>query len=74
MPKIPIDRERRAVSLLFITIGCDKQEPTKERGSIMTNKKTEPGVYNEWGKLREVVIGIEDNTVVPDYVPALRWA
>lgn len=40
----------------------------------MTNKKTEPGVYNEWGKLREVVIGIEDNTVVPDYVPALRWA
>ncbi|MBU4212950.1 MAG: hypothetical protein L6437_15580 [Kiritimatiellae bacterium] len=39
----------------------------------MTNKIHKAGVYNEWGKLREVVIGIEDNTVVADYVPALKW-
>jgi N-dimethylarginine dimethylaminohydrolase len=29
--------------------------------------------FNEWGKLREVVIGIEDNTIVADYLPILKW-
>lgn len=31
------------------------------------------GVYNEWGKLREVVIGIPDDTVEIDFIPAMRW-
>lgn len=31
------------------------------------------GAYNEWGRLREVFIGIEDDTIEPDYVPALVW-
>src|SRR3989339_1128796 len=31
------------------------------------------GVYNEWGRLREAVIGIEDDTIVADYVPSLQW-
>lgn len=31
------------------------------------------GAWNEWGKLRECIIGIEDNTVEPDYIPALVW-
>jgi N-dimethylarginine dimethylaminohydrolase len=31
------------------------------------------GVYNDWGKLREVVIGIEDETVEPEWVPALGF-
>jgi len=31
------------------------------------------GAYNEWGKLREAVIGIEDETIVANYVPALQW-
>jgi len=29
--------------------------------------------FNEWGKLRAAVIGIEDNTTNPDYVPMLQW-
>lgn len=35
--------------------------------------KHEEGVYNEWGRLREAVIGIEDDTIVADYVNALQW-
>ena len=31
------------------------------------------GAWNEWGRLRECVIGIEDNTVEPEYIPALVW-
>ena len=31
------------------------------------------GAYNEWGHLREAVIGIEDDTIVADYVSALQW-
>jgi len=31
------------------------------------------GVYNEWGKLKEVFLGIEDDTVEPEYVPSLVW-
>lgn len=31
------------------------------------------GVYNEWGKLREVFLGIEDDTIEPEYVPSLIW-
>lgn len=30
-------------------------------------------VWNEWGKLREAVVGIEDETVEPEYIPALIW-
>lgn len=32
------------------------------------------GVYNEWGKLREVFVGIApDNMVEPEYIPAFAW-
>ena len=31
------------------------------------------GAVNEWGKLREVVIGIEDETIEPQFIPALVW-
>ena len=31
------------------------------------------GVYNEWGQLREVFLGIEDDTIEPEYVPSLVW-
>ena len=31
------------------------------------------GVYNEWGKLKEVFLGIEDDTIEPDYVSSLVW-
>jgi N-dimethylarginine dimethylaminohydrolase len=31
------------------------------------------GVYNEWGRLREVVLGIEDDTIEPEYVNSLVW-
>lgn len=37
------------------------------------NGKDNIGAYNEWGRLREAFIGIEDNTVEPEYVPALVW-
>ena len=29
--------------------------------------------YNEWGKLHSVLLGIEDDTTEPDYIPALQW-
>jgi N-dimethylarginine dimethylaminohydrolase len=29
--------------------------------------------YNEWGQLREALIGIEDHTVEPAWVDALKW-
>jgi len=38
-----------------------------------TDTKTAIGVYNDWGKLREVVIGIEDDTVEPEWMSALRF-
>ncbi|MBU0478841.1 hypothetical protein KKC91_09785 [bacterium] len=36
-------------------------------------KNSQIGVYNEWGRLREAFIGQEDQTVEPEYVPALKW-
>ena len=30
-------------------------------------------VYNDWGKLWEVVIGIEDETIEPEWMPALKF-
>jgi hypothetical protein len=39
----------------------------------MRDASIRPGVFNEWGTLREVVIGIEDETVEPEYIPALVW-
>jgi N-dimethylarginine dimethylaminohydrolase len=33
----------------------------------------EISVYNEWGKLRSVMLGIEDNTTEPGYIDALKW-
>lgn len=31
------------------------------------------GVYNEWGRLREAFVGIEDHYVEPEYIPAFDW-
>lgn len=31
------------------------------------------GAWNEWGRLRECVIGQADDTVEPGYIPALIW-
>ncbi len=28
---------------------------------------------NEWGKLREVMVGIADDLVIPEYIPAMKW-
>lgn len=39
----------------------------------MVQSQQKIGVYNEWGQLREVVIGIEDDTIEPEYVPAMIW-
>jgi N-dimethylarginine dimethylaminohydrolase len=30
-------------------------------------------VHNEWGRLREAVIGVVDDTVEMDYFPAMKW-
>ncbi|MDP8276807.1 MAG: hypothetical protein RAO92_10465 [Candidatus Euphemobacter frigidus] len=43
-----------------------------ETGAAETDQRN-IGVYNDWGKLREVVIGIEDETVEPEWVPALGF-
>lgn len=39
----------------------------------MTTTKHEIGVYNDWGKLREVMVGYPEATVVTDYHPSLAW-
>jgi N-dimethylarginine dimethylaminohydrolase len=31
------------------------------------------GVWNEWGRLREAVVGIPDDTVEMDYISAMKW-
>jgi len=30
-------------------------------------------VVNEWDKLRETMVGLEDKTVAPDYMPEMSW-
>ena len=30
-------------------------------------------VYNEWDRLRSVMLGIEDDTTEPGYIDALKW-
>lgn len=52
-----------AVSLLFLGLSA---APAQEKDNAV-------GVYNEWGKLREVFLGIEDDTIEPAYVPSLVW-
>ena len=42
-------------------------------GGYAQENNTTIGVYNEWGKLKEVFLGIEDDTIEPDYVPSLVW-
>ncbi|MCK9211124.1 MAG: hypothetical protein M0P61_09845 [Ignavibacteriaceae bacterium] len=39
----------------------------------MENNQRIIGVYNEWGKLREAVVGIADDTVEIDFIPAMKW-
>lgn len=36
-------------------------------------QKRRIGVYNEWGRLKEAVVGIVDDTVEMDYIPAMKW-
>lgn len=31
------------------------------------------GVYNQWDCLKEAVVGIPDDTVEMDYIPAMKW-
>lgn len=50
--------------LLLLLFGINNIEAKEEENM---------GVYNEWGKLREAFIGIEDGTVEPEYIPALVW-
>jgi N-dimethylarginine dimethylaminohydrolase len=44
----------------------------KESASIGKEKRA-IGVYNEWGRLREAVIGVQDDTVEIDFIPAMEW-
>ncbi len=39
----------------------------------MAKVKHEIGVWNDWGKLKEVMVGYPDETVEPDYAPTLAW-
>jgi len=39
----------------------------------MTVEGISVGVYNEWGRLREAFVGIEDDYVEPEYIPAFAW-
>lgn len=39
----------------------------------MTNAKREIGVWNDWGKLREVMVGYPEATVVTDYHSSISW-
>jgi len=39
----------------------------------MATAKWEIGVWNDWGKLREVMVGYPEATVVTDYHPSLNW-
>jgi len=39
----------------------------------MEQGKRKIAVHNEWDTLREAVVGIEDDTVEPEYVEALVW-
>ncbi len=42
-------------------------------GPAGSGRKRTIGVYNEWGPLREAVVGIPDDTVEIDFIPAMRW-
>ena len=44
-----------------------------ETGLSETSTAKTIGVYNDWGKLREVMIGVEDETIEPEWVPALAF-
>jgi len=39
----------------------------------MASAKREIGVVNDWGKLREVMVGYPDDMVEPDYSSTLAW-
>lgn len=39
----------------------------------MEGVKCEIGVWNDWGRLREVMVGYADETVEPEYAPTLNW-
>lgn len=39
----------------------------------MENESRMIGVYNEWGTLREAVIGIMEDTVEIEFMPAMKW-
>ncbi|MBU4606617.1 MAG: hypothetical protein KKH66_17045, partial [Proteobacteria bacterium] len=30
-------------------------------------------VHNEWDKLKEAMVGLEDGTMAPDYMPEMSW-
>ena len=39
----------------------------------MTSEENPIAAYNEWGQLREAFVGIVDDYVEPEYIPALSW-
>ncbi|MFH2127311.1 MAG: hypothetical protein ABIK12_12400 [Pseudomonadota bacterium] len=39
----------------------------------MVDVKADIGVFNEWGRLREAMVGIEDHTVEPEYIEEFAW-
>ena len=39
----------------------------------MENESRKIGAYNEWGTLREAVIGIAEDTVEIEFIPAMKW-
>ena len=39
----------------------------------MENESRIMWVHNEWDKLREAMVGLEDKTMAPDYMPEMSW-
>lgn len=50
---------------------CTVDHSDSNRYQKKTEKKI--GVYNEYGRLKEAVVGIVDDTVEMDYFPAMKW-
>ena len=41
--------------------------------TMENEQKRTIGVHNEWGRLKEAVVGVVTDTVEMDYIPAMRW-
>lgn len=50
-----------------------RMEPGTNKENRMEDFRRTIGVYNEWGRLREAVIGIEDDTTEIEFISAMKW-